>query len=43
MEVGVNGVKADILDSGERIEADNFVLATGSSVTDLMEKSRLGI
>lgn len=43
MEGGANGVKAVILDSGERIEADNFVVATGSSVTELMEKSRLGI
>jgi glycine/D-amino acid oxidase-like deaminating enzyme len=43
MEGGANGVKAVMLDSGERIEADNFVVATGSSVTDLMEKSKLGI
>jgi glycine/D-amino acid oxidase-like deaminating enzyme len=43
LEGGSGGVTAAVLESGDRVSADNFVVATGSTVSSLMEKSKLGI
>lgn len=43
LEGSASGVTGAVLESGYRILADNFVVATGSTVTSLMEKSNLGI
>ena len=36
-------LKSVVLKNGDRIAADNFVLATGSSISELIEKSNLGL
>lgn len=43
LEGGPSGVTAAVLESGNRVSADNFVVATGSTASTLMEKSKLGI
>jgi hypothetical protein len=43
LEGAVSGVTGALLESGDRVQADNFVVAAGSMVSDLIEKSRLGI
>jgi glycine oxidase len=43
LDGGPGGVTAAVLESGDRVLADNFVVATGSTVSSLIEKSKLGI
>lgn len=41
--LGAGSISGLVLDSGEMIEADKFVLATGASASGILERSQLGI
>lgn len=43
LEGGASGVTGVLLESGSKVSGDNFILAAGSAVTGLVEKSKLGI
>lgn len=43
IEGGAGGIKAVHLETGGRVFGDNFVLAAGSAVSSLVERSQLGI
>lgn len=43
LEGDLGGVSAAVLENGDRVEGDNFVVATGSTAGSLLEKSKLGI
>jgi glycine/D-amino acid oxidase-like deaminating enzyme len=43
LEGSPSGVFAVVLESGERVMADTFIVANGSMVSELMEKSKLGL